>query len=264
MARYIIRIARRAGIILLFAFAIVLGLASGVFFAYAGDLPQDFCAGRLRAEHHHARLRRRAARSSASSRFSGARSSPYEAISPKLKQAILAAEDADVRAALRPQHPPHRRHARQGHRRTADGGRARARSRSSSPASCSSPTRKPGSARSRKRSSPSRSRSATRRTRSSPSTATRCTSGHGVYGVRGGVAALLRQGGQGSHPRGSGADCRHSAGQRPAEPVREHGGARCGGATTRSRAWRMSATSLRKKRRPPEPEADRDCGASPR
>ena len=40
MARYIVRIARSAGIVLLFMAAVVLGLASGVFFAYAGDLPQ--------------------------------------------------------------------------------------------------------------------------------------------------------------------------------------------------------------------------------
>ena len=41
---------------------------------------------------------------------------------------------------------------------------------------------------------------------------------------RGGVAAVLRQVGQGPDPRGSGADRRHPPGQRPAEPVREHGG----------------------------------------
>jgi hypothetical protein len=39
MARYIIRVARSAGIIALFVVTALLGLASGVFFAYAGDLP---------------------------------------------------------------------------------------------------------------------------------------------------------------------------------------------------------------------------------
>jgi penicillin-binding protein 1A len=92
MARYIVRFARRAGLILLFTVAAVLGLASGVFFAYAGDLP------RISALDDYA--------PSTISRIYGANGEivgefavqrreviPYEAISPKLKQAILAAED---------------------------------------------------------------------------------------------------------------------------------------------------------------------------
>ena len=47
--------------------------------------------------------------------------------------------------------------------------------------------------------------------------------GHGVYGVEAAVAALLRQVGQGPHARGSRAHRRHPPGQRPAEPVREQG-----------------------------------------
>ena len=93
MARYIIRIARRAGIVILFTVTAILGLASGVFFAYAGDLP------RISALDDYA--------PSTISRVYGARGEivgefaiqrreiiPYEAISPKLKQAILAAEDS--------------------------------------------------------------------------------------------------------------------------------------------------------------------------
>ena len=96
MATYIIRIARiarRAGIVILFTMAAVLGLASGVFFAYAGDLP------RISALDDYA--------PSTISRVYGAHGEivgefaiqrreviPYEAISPLLKQAILAAEDA--------------------------------------------------------------------------------------------------------------------------------------------------------------------------
>jgi penicillin-binding protein 1A len=93
MATYIIRIARRAGIVILFTMAAVLGLASGVFFAYAGDLP------RISALDDYA--------PSTISRVYGAHGEivgefaiqrreviPYEAISPRLKQAILAAEDA--------------------------------------------------------------------------------------------------------------------------------------------------------------------------
>jgi penicillin-binding protein 1A len=93
MATYIIRFARRAGIILLFAISASLGMASGVFFAYAGDIP------RISALDDYA--------PSTISRVYGARGEivgefaiqrreviPYEAISPRLKQAILAAEDA--------------------------------------------------------------------------------------------------------------------------------------------------------------------------
>jgi penicillin-binding protein 1A len=93
MATYIIRFARRAGIILLFAISASLGVASGVFFAYAGDIP------RISALDDYA--------PSTISRVYGARGEivgefaiqrreviPYEAISPRLKQAILAAEDA--------------------------------------------------------------------------------------------------------------------------------------------------------------------------
>ena len=93
MARYIIRIARRAGIILLFALAAVLGLASGVFFAYAGDLPQisaldDYAPSTISRVY--------GARGEIVGEFAIQRREviPYEAISPKLQQAILAAEDA--------------------------------------------------------------------------------------------------------------------------------------------------------------------------
>jgi penicillin-binding protein 1A len=37
---YILRVARGAGLIALFLVAALLGIASGVLFAYAGDLPQ--------------------------------------------------------------------------------------------------------------------------------------------------------------------------------------------------------------------------------
>jgi penicillin-binding protein 1A len=93
LARYIIRIARHAGIVLLFALATVLGLSSGVFFAYAGDIPKIYALDDYAP--------------STISRVYGARGEiigefaiqrreviPYEGISPKLKQAILAAEDA--------------------------------------------------------------------------------------------------------------------------------------------------------------------------
>src|SRR5262245_66681592 len=104
MATYIIRFARRAGIILLFAMSASLGVASGVFFAYAGDIP------RISALDDYA--------PSTISRVYGARGeivgefviqrrevSPYEAISPRLKQAIIAAAAATLDRQRRPRRP---------------------------------------------------------------------------------------------------------------------------------------------------------------
>ena len=92
MARYIVRVARRAGLVILFMFAAVLGLATGVFFAYAGDLPRitaldDYAPSTISRVY--------GARGEIVGEFAVQRREviPYEAISPKLKQAILAAED---------------------------------------------------------------------------------------------------------------------------------------------------------------------------
>ena len=93
MARYIIRIARRAGIVILFTITAVLGLASGVFFAYSGDLPRisdldDYAPSTISRVY--------AADGQVVGEFAIQRREviPYEAIAPRLKQAILAAEDA--------------------------------------------------------------------------------------------------------------------------------------------------------------------------
>jgi penicillin-binding protein 1A len=92
MARYIIRVARSAGIIALFVVTALLGLASGVFFAYAGDLPaisalDDYSPNTISRVY--------GARGEVVGEFAIERREviPYEAISPRLKQAILAAED---------------------------------------------------------------------------------------------------------------------------------------------------------------------------
>ena len=92
MAKVVIRVARNAGIIILFIVAAVLGTASGVIFAFAGDLP------RISALDDYA--------PSTISRVYGSKGEivgefaiqrreviPYDAISPKLHDAILAAED---------------------------------------------------------------------------------------------------------------------------------------------------------------------------
>jgi len=95
MARYVVvKIARRAGIVLLFTAAAILGTASGVLFAYAGDIPQisqldDYAPSTI--------TRVYGAGGDVVGEFAIQRREviPYEAISPKLRQAILAAEDAN-------------------------------------------------------------------------------------------------------------------------------------------------------------------------
>ena len=59
---YVVRVARNAGIVALFVVAAMLGILSGVLFAYAGDLPQVSALDNYSPEHHHARLRRATAR----------------------------------------------------------------------------------------------------------------------------------------------------------------------------------------------------------
>ena len=94
MARVVVRIARSAGIIVLFVIAAVLGVTSGVIFAYAGDIPKiseldDYAPSTI--------TRVYGAGGEIVGEFAVQRREviPYEAISPKLRQAILAAEDAD-------------------------------------------------------------------------------------------------------------------------------------------------------------------------
>ncbi len=94
MAIYAIRFARHAGIIALFVVAAILGIATGVIFAYAGDLPQisaldDYAPSTItRVYGSHGEV---------VGEFSMQRREivPYEAISPKLRQAIIAAEDSE-------------------------------------------------------------------------------------------------------------------------------------------------------------------------
>ena len=92
MARYIVRVARNAGLIILFTLAAMLGLASGVFFAYAGDLPQisaldDYAPSTISRVY--------GSGGEVVGEFAIQRREiiAYEAISPRLKQAIIAAED---------------------------------------------------------------------------------------------------------------------------------------------------------------------------
>jgi penicillin-binding protein 1A len=94
MARYVVRLAKSAGIVILFVIAAFLGTVSGVLFAFAGDLPQisaldDYAPSTVtRVYGSHGEV---------VGEFSTQRRLvvPYDAISARLRQAIFAAEDAD-------------------------------------------------------------------------------------------------------------------------------------------------------------------------
>src|SRR4051812_7799550 len=94
MAKYVVRVARSAGLIILFIVAAALGVTTGVIFAYAGDLPQisaldDYAPSTISRVY--------GSRGEVVGEFAIQRREviPYEAISPKLKQAIIAAEDSE-------------------------------------------------------------------------------------------------------------------------------------------------------------------------
>jgi penicillin-binding protein 1A len=93
MARYVVRLAKNAGIVILFVLAALLGTVTGVVFAFAGDLPQisaldDYSPSTI--------TRVVGAHGDLVGEYSTQRRVviPYAAISPVLRQAILAAEDA--------------------------------------------------------------------------------------------------------------------------------------------------------------------------
>jgi penicillin-binding protein 1A len=94
MKRIAVRIARRAGITLLFVIAAGLGVASGFLFAYAGDLPaisalDDYSPSTI--------TRVYGSKGEVVGEFAVERREvvSYEQIAPILRQAIFAAEDAD-------------------------------------------------------------------------------------------------------------------------------------------------------------------------
>jgi penicillin-binding protein 1A len=94
MAHYVIKIARRAGIVALFIVAAMLGVLSGVLFAYVGDLPQvsaldDYTPSTI--------TRVLAANSQVIGEFATQRRVVvgYDDINPVLRQAIIATEDAE-------------------------------------------------------------------------------------------------------------------------------------------------------------------------
>ena len=94
MAHYVIRVARNAGIVALLIVAAMLGLLSGVLFAYAGDLPQ------ISALDNYAPstiTRVYAINGQTIGEFATERRLVigYDDIAPRLRQAIISAEDGD-------------------------------------------------------------------------------------------------------------------------------------------------------------------------
>jgi penicillin-binding protein 1A len=94
VAHVVVRVARHAGLVALFLLIAVLGIVSGILFAYAGDLPQiealdDYAPNTI--------TRVYAANGQVIGEFATERRVvvKYEDISPRLHQAILSAEDAD-------------------------------------------------------------------------------------------------------------------------------------------------------------------------
>jgi penicillin-binding protein 1A len=93
VAHVVLRVARRAGLVVLFVVAAVLGTVSGILFAYAGDLPQiealdDYTPNTI--------TRVYAANGQVIGEFATERRVVvgYDDISPTLRQAIISAEDA--------------------------------------------------------------------------------------------------------------------------------------------------------------------------
>jgi penicillin-binding protein 1A len=91
---YVVKLARRAGIVALFIIAAVLGIATGVLFAYGGDLPQisaldDYAPSTISRVY--------GARGEIIGEFAIQRREviEYDDMAPKLREAILAAEDSE-------------------------------------------------------------------------------------------------------------------------------------------------------------------------
>src|ERR1700739_2284348 len=94
MAHYVIRYARNAGIVALFIVAAMLGVLSGVLFAYAGDLPQISALDNYTPS---TITRVYSATNQLIGEFATQRRVVvgFDDINPMLKQAIIATEDAD-------------------------------------------------------------------------------------------------------------------------------------------------------------------------
>ena len=217
---------------------------------------EDLRARRLRAEHHHARLcaRRRVVGEFAMQRREVI---PYDAISPKLRQAIIAAEDDEFEQHFGLSIPrivvtlmkDIAERAQGGRRQHADpAARAQAVPHRREDVGAQDPRGDPrdpdrealhqaGDLHALRQPDVLRPRRLRR---------------------RGGVAPVLRQVGQGPRARGGGDDRRHPPEQRPPEPVREHGGGAAAAQLHARPHGRRRLHHPRTGRRRPQ-EADRDA-----
>src|SRR6476620_12747764 len=94
MTHYVVRFARNAGLIALFVVAAMLGILSGVLFAYAGDLPKISALDNYTPS---TITRLHAANGQVIGEFATQRRVivGYDNINPALRQAIIATEDAE-------------------------------------------------------------------------------------------------------------------------------------------------------------------------
>ena len=254
MAHYVIRIARNAGIIALFVVAGMLGILSGVLFAYAGDLPQisaldDYTPSTI--------TRVYAANGQVIGEFATQRRVivGYDDINPLLRQAIIATEDTEFD-----------RHFGVNVWRIAVAGaidiieRRRAQGASTLTQQLARNLKDQFglTSKSQETFAESLERKIKEIDPRDPDREALHQAGdlHDLLQPdvprarrlrrRGGVAAVLQQVEQGSHPRGSGADRRHVPAPRAAEPVRRHEARGRRGATSCCSGWPTRATSRRR------------------
>ncbi len=203
----------------------MLGILSGVLFAYAGDLPQvsaldNYSPSTITRVYAVERPGDRRVRDPAARRRRLRRHQPAAAPGDHRHRG------RGVRPALRREHLAHRRRGGHRHRRAA----ARAGREHAHPAARAQPQgsvrpdqrESRSSGRSARRSSRSRSRSATRRRKSSRSTATRCTSATARTASRPRRGCTFSKSNKQLNARGSGAHRRHLPDARAPEPVRRH------------------------------------------
>ena len=225
MANYVIRIARSATIVALFAVAAMLGILSGVLFAFAGDLPRNLGARQLQPEHDHARLRRNGRRDRRVRRAAPAGHRLRRHLAETARSDHLG-RGCRLQLAFRPQHLAHPHHlaARTCSSIASATRRAPARSRSSSRATSfpigfeKSIDRKVKEALARHP-----DREALHEARNPHALLQPDSLRPRHQRRRGGGAAVFQQAREGPDARGSGAHRRHHPVARAPESVRGHG-----------------------------------------
>ena len=257
MAHVVVRVARNAGIVALFIVAAMLGILSGVLFAYAGDLPQVSALDNYSPS---TITRIYASGGQVIGEFATQRRVVvgYDDINPLLRQAIIATEDAEFD-----------RHFGVNvwrifvaavtdivERRRAQG--------ASTLTQQLARNLKEQFGLTNEKSFERKIREAIlaiqiekRYTKREIFTiyCNQMYLGHGAYGVEAASRLYFQQVEQAADARGGGADRRHLPDARAPEPVRRHEARDAAGATSCCSAWPTSATSRR--RRPTRPSSSR-------